>query len=117
MENFLTKLGGSLEAIEKYLNPIKSNYQKNLESRGWEFLGNEIFYSIMDNMEPLELVWRDDVILARNSLREKMGSKREWYREIESAEKVRFFRAYDTSGERIQSEKLCVGVYVKRVVS
>ena len=56
MEDFLTKLGGSPKAVEMYLNPIKSDYQKNLESKGWEFLGNELFYSMMDDMEPLELV-------------------------------------------------------------
>ena len=57
------------------------------------------------------------MILARNSLREKMRWKREWARKVHSAEKVRFFRAYDTSGNRILREKVIAGVYVQRRVN
>ena len=117
MEDFLTALMGDREKVRRFFDPIYSDYQKRLEERGWEFIGNVSFSSMMDRMDGLELVYGDDIILAKNSLREKMRMKREWIRKKESVEKVMFFRAYDPSGNRIPNEELYVGVYVKRLVN
>ncbi len=117
MEEYLYKLTENREAVERYMNPIKSDFQKNMESRGWEYLGNELFYSMMDDMEPLELVWGEEIILARNTLREKMRMKIKEIHRDSSVEKVRFTQAYNTSGKRLPKEKLAAGVYIKRKVS
>lgn len=116
MEEFLVALTGDKETVKRFFNPIVPEYQKKLEARGWEFVGNVSFSSMMDKMDGLELVYGNDIIPAKNTLREKMRMKREWIRKKESAEKVVFFRAYDPSGNRIPNEELYVGVYVKRLV-
>ena len=36
MEDFLTALTGDRELSKRYQNPIKSDYRKRLERRGWE---------------------------------------------------------------------------------
>ena len=113
MEDFLTRLTGDREAVKRFFNPIYSDYQKRLEEKGWEFVGNVSFSSMMDKMDGLELVYGDEIIIAKNTLREKMRMKREWIRGKHSAEKVMFFRAYDPSGNRIPKEELYVGVYIK----
>ncbi len=72
---------------------------------------------INEEKDGLELVYGDEIIIAKNTLREKMRMKREWIRGKHSAEKVMFFRAYDPSGNRVPKEELYVGVYIKRRVN
>ncbi len=117
MEEFLVALTGDRETVKRFFNPTVPEYQKKLEARGWEFVGNVSFSSMMDKMDGLELIYGNDIIPAKNTLREKMRMKREWIRKAHSAEKVMFFRGYDVYGNRVPKEELYVGVYVRRLVS
>lgn len=117
MEDFIVELMGE-EAAERFFNPIRSEYQKRLEEKGWEFVGNSTFFSMMDQLESLEQIWGEPLFLKKQNLRERAAWKRNWYRKIyPDAEKVRFFRAHDIYGERIPKEELYAGVYIKRRVN
>ncbi|MEK6819788.1 MAG: hypothetical protein AABY03_01145 [Nanoarchaeota archaeon] len=117
--DFLTELIRDRKTAERFLNPIKSDYQKILEQSGWEFVDNHNFYSMFDELEDVQKIWGDDIKLVRESLRKKMKRFGNWYKEIHSAEKVRFVRAFDIYGNRIpvENRNIFAGVYIKRRAS
>lgn len=117
VDSFIRELLGE-EGYERFLNPIKSEYQKSLEEKGWEFVGNDTLFSMMDQFESLEQVWGEPMVLRIQSIKDRAKWKRDWYKAIyPDAEKVRFFRGYNIYGERSPNEHMSVGVYIKRRLS
>ena len=92
-ENSLARLCGDVETARRFFDPIKSDYQLALERNGWKFVGNEIatnYHIGLDSpTEPL-----------KKSL-ERM--KKDYETRICPGKIIGFFRAHNTSGERMPS--------------
>jgi len=90
-ERFISVLCGDEESTERFFNPIKSDYQLNLERAGWEHVSNEIATNYHIGMD-----------LPTEPIRDSLERMREDYEtRICPGKRVGFFRAHDTSGERI----------------
>ncbi len=80
-------------------HPIKSEYQRNLEERGWEFIINiKAENDFMDYTEN-----RESFRLLREDCRDKFCLGR----------KIKLARAHNQYGERIPSEEKTVAIYAR----
>ncbi len=91
--------GGSKEEAGLPISLIKSDYQKNLEERGWGFksnvdAGNNELMDYTESKESFRLLKKD------------CGR-------FYSGKRIKLTRAHDRYGKRIPSEKKVVAVYVK----
>tara|TARA_Y100000310_G_scaffold167546_2_gene167443 strand:+ start:75127 stop:75537 length:411 start_codon:yes stop_codon:yes gene_type:complete len=95
-EGVLANLCGDVETTRRFSDPIKSDYQSELEKNGWVLLGNEIatnYHIGLDlHTEPIKI-----------SLRRM---KEDYETRICPGQRVGFFRAHNTSGERIPSVEM-----------
>jgi hypothetical protein len=119
-QKFLEDLLGG-EVSERFLNPIVSNYQKRLEKSGWELITNHNLYSFMDDLTELKQISGDKINLRTDNepIRSRIRRWGEYYKNIFSADRIRFLRAYDVNGDRLvpRSDSLLAGVYIKRRLS
>lgn len=99
-KRLLASIGSFEEDEPSILHPIKSEYQKNLEEKGWEFIINvkaeNEFMNYTENRESFRLLKED--------CRRKFCS---------AGGKIRLTRAHNQYGERIPSEEKTVSVYAR----
>lgn len=116
-EDALARLCGDGKTARRFFDPVKSEYQKRLEKEGWEHVGNEIATNYHIGLDlPTEPL--------KKSL-ERM--KKDYETKICPGKIIGFFRAYNTSGERIpypykervwegfERDAAVVAVYVKDI--
>ncbi|KKK59433.1 hypothetical protein LCGC14_3034450 [marine sediment metagenome] len=97
-KRLLASIGFS-EEEPSILHPIKSEYQRNLEEKGWEFItkveAENKFMNYTENRESFRLL--------REDCRNKFCP----------GKKIKLARAYNQYGEKIPSEEKIVDVYAK----
>jgi len=113
-EGALARLCGDGETARRFFDPVKSDYQLALEINGWEFTGNEIATNYHIGLD-----------LSTEPLKTSLERMREDYKtRLYPGKQVGFFRAYNTSGERMPSTEIfeffrksvtTVAVYVKDI--
>lgn len=96
LEEIIT--GGSKEEIGLPVSLIKSDYQRELEERGWELMSNVDAENVLI-----------DYTKDRNSLRFLRKHCKRFYPE----KRIKLARAHDRYGKRIPSKKKIVGVYTR----
>ena len=92
-EDFFSGLCEDIEAARMFFNPIKSKYQLALETKGWEYVGNEIATNYHIGLD-----------LPTEPLKVSLRRMREDYEtRLYLGKQIGFFRAHFTSGERMPS--------------
>lgn len=104
------------EELERFRNPIVSDFERKMNERGWIRIDNDTFYSMMDDLIIVGKVWGEEINIRQTNLKERMRRKRAEYlsrNEEPRIIKVRFTRAFDIYGQPVAKEHMARGVYVK----